>query len=58
MTGKHVETEQITMEQFEKELAAQGMPPYIVLDLSDSYKWITEFGCEHPSPIGLNIDSD
>ncbi|KAJ6523306.1 hypothetical protein B0H19DRAFT_652197 [Mycena capillaripes] len=43
-TGKEVVFEQITLEQFEKVLVGRGIPPHMVLDQLDLYKWFDEFG--------------
>ncbi|KAF8190007.1 NAD(P)-binding protein [Mycena galopus ATCC 62051] len=44
VTGKTVVVEQITLEQWEKDFEGLGMPPHILLDLSDGFKWVAEFG--------------
>ncbi|KAJ7885726.1 NAD(P)-binding protein [Mycena olivaceomarginata] len=51
-TGKRVVAEQIPMEQYEKEVAAKGLPPHVVLDMSDGYNSIMA-GKISPSVEGL-----
>jgi hypothetical protein len=43
------------MEQYEKEVAAKGLPPHVVLDMSDGYNSVSEFGCESRILNGLSI---
>ncbi|KAF7326373.1 NmrA domain-containing protein [Mycena venus] len=43
-TGKKIVFEQITVEQFEKGFEEAGMPPHVVLDWSDGFQALNEFG--------------
>lgn len=45
-TGKQIVVDPMPMDQFEKEMTAMGLPPVLVLDLTDAYSAVGEFGCE------------
>jgi hypothetical protein len=45
-TGKQIVIDPMPMDQFEKEMTAMGLPPVLVLDLTDAYSAVGEFGCE------------
>jgi hypothetical protein len=46
-TGKNIVFQQISVERFKQNVEALGLPPHIVLDLTESFQSWDEFGCKY-----------
>lgn len=55
-TGKSISFTQVTVEEFKQRLGSAGLPPHIVLDLSDALLAWDEFGCQYSpeSPVTIH----
>ncbi|KAJ7681844.1 NAD(P)-binding protein [Mycena polygramma] len=50
VTGKNIVFRQISIEEFKQGVEAQGLPPYIALDLAESFQYFEEFRWGHDAP--------